>query len=91
MLHTTRTLIALRKASGALNAGAFRVVEAAGDLLVFDRELNGEHIQCVFNFGASETSREYGVKPNVLWTSDPVFSGSTLMIPPFSAVILKLS
>jgi alpha-glucosidase len=91
MLHTTRTLIALRKASGALSAGVFRVVEAAGDLLIFDRQLDGEHIQCVFNFGASEMSREYGVKPNVLWTSDPVFSGLTLMIPPFSAAILKLS
>jgi len=91
MLHTTRALIGLRKESSALNAGSFHVVDAAGDLLVFDREHNGERIQCVFNFGASETSRDYEAKPKVLWTSDPVFNGSTLMIPPFSAAILKLA
>jgi len=91
MLHTTRALIALRKAHAALTAGAFEVVEASGDLLVFDRVLDGERIQCVFNFGASDTSRDYETKPKVLWTSDPVFSGSSLMIPPFSAAILKLA
>ncbi len=91
MLHTTRSLIALRKEHAALTAGAFEVVEAAGDVLVFDRVLDGERIQCLFNFGAADTSRAYEAKPKVLWTSDPVFSGASLMIPPFSAAILKLA
>lgn len=91
MLHTTRVLIALRKESSALNDGLFHVVHAADNLLVFDREHGGERIQCVFNFAASEVSRAYDVKPSVLWTSDPVFSGSTLILPPFSAAILKLA
>ncbi len=91
MLHTTRSLIALRKESPALGAGSFRVVHASDNLLVFDREQEGERIQCVFNFGSSETSRAYDVKPAVLWTSDPVFSGSSLILPPFSAAILKLA
>jgi len=91
MLHTTRALIALRKKSPALTDGSFRVVHVADNLLVFDREQNGERIQCVFNFAASETSRPYDVMPGVLWTSDPVFSGSTLILPPFSAAILKLA
>ncbi len=91
MLHTTRSLVALRKESTALSAGSFRVVHASENLLVFDREHEGERIQCVFNFGASETTRAYDVKPSVIWTSDPVFNGSNLILPPFSAAILKLS
>lgn len=90
MLHTTRTLIELRKASPALVSGAFRVIEAANGLLVFDRELDGERIQCVFNFTNADTSRAYTTKPTVLWSAEAVLSGATLMLPPFSAAILKL-
>ena len=91
MLHTTRRLIELRKASPALVSGAFRVIEAANGLLVFDRERDGEHIQCVFNFTNSDTSRAYAAKPVVLWSAEAVLNGATLMLPPFSAAILKLS
>ena len=37
------------------------------------------------------SARTYDVKPSVIWTSDPVFNGSNLILPPFSAAILKLS
>jgi alpha-glucosidase len=91
MLHTTRKLIELRKASPALMSGSFRVIEAADGLLVFERERNGERIQCVFNFTGRDTSRPCGSKPDLLWQAEAVPNGATLMLPSFSAAILKLS
>ncbi|MFT3724581.1 MAG: alpha-glucosidase family protein [Hyphomonadaceae bacterium] len=91
MLHTTRKLIELRKASPALVSGSFRVIEAADGLLVFERELAGERIQCVFNFTGRDTSRPCGSKPDLLWQAEAVLNGATLMLPPFSAAILKPS
>jgi len=51
MLHLTRRLIALRQASDALLLGEMRVIEAAGDLLAFERAVPGERLLCVFNLG----------------------------------------
>lgn len=91
MLHTTRTLIALRKEEPAFVGGSFRVVEAAEDMLVFDREKAGTRIRCVFNFSPKETTRTYEVKPQLLWSSEAVLNGAALVLPPFSAALLKLS
>jgi alpha-glucosidase len=89
MLHTTRRLIELRKASPAIVSGSFRVVEATNGQLVFEREQDGERIQCVFNFTAAGTSRSYAEKPDLLWSSEAVLNGPRLMLPPFSAAMLK--
>jgi alpha-glucosidase len=91
MLHTTRKLIGLRKSNASLVAGNFRVTEAADGVLVFERELGTDRIRCVFNFTQRDTSRPCGSKPEVLWQVEAVLNGATLMLPPFSAAILKLS
>jgi alpha-glucosidase len=90
-LHTTRALIGLRKSSPALSTGTFRVVEATNGQLVFDREQDGERLQCVFNFAPGAFSRPYKDKPVLLWSEDAALSGGALMMEPFSAAILKLS
>jgi alpha-glucosidase len=89
MLHTTRKLIELRKASPAIVSGTFRVIEATNGVLVFERELEGERIQCVFNFSNADASRSYPAKPAILWQTEAVLNGTMLMLPPFSAAILK--
>ena len=91
MLHTTRRLIALRKARAALSAGAFEVVDAAGDLFMFDRVLDGDRLRCVFNFGAGEAGCTFELKPEVLWSAGAAVVGSQLVLEPYSAAILKLS
>jgi alpha-glucosidase len=91
MLHTTRQLIALRKAQGALLSGASEVIEATGDLLVFDRVLEGERARCLFNLGPSATSKSFDRRPDLLWSADALFVGKDLVLEPYSAAILKLS
>jgi alpha-glucosidase len=50
-LALTRRLIALRDASPALRLGDLRVLEARGDLLVFERRAPGQTLLCAFNLG----------------------------------------
>jgi alpha-glucosidase len=91
MLHTTRALVALRKGSAALSAGGFRVIEAKGGLLVFDREAEGQRVRCAFNFGAGDVTLDLGGKPDVLWAHEAVASGNKLVMPGYSAAWLKLA
>ena len=52
MLNLTRQLLAFRNAHPALLVGTVRIIEATGDLLVFERS-DEEHalLVCVFNLG----------------------------------------
>ena len=91
MLHTTRTLMALRKGSAALSRGGFRVIEAQGSLLVFEREAEGDCVRCAFNFGAGDVTLDLGGRPDLLWAHEAVASGNKLVMPGFSAAWLKLA
>ena len=90
MLHTTRRLIDLRKTSGALSAGAFKVVEAKDGLLVFDRISEQQTIRCAFNFATLRAEIALESKPEVLWAADAVFAGGRLMMEPHAAAIMRL-
>ncbi|HST92501.1 MAG TPA: alpha-amylase family glycosyl hydrolase, partial [Brevundimonas sp.] len=51
MLHATRRLVALRKAHLALARGEMRLLDSAGEVLCFERNLGDERLLCVFNLG----------------------------------------
>ena len=51
MLHLTRRLIALRKATPTLRLGALRFHDAPAPILAFDRILGDEVLTCIFNLG----------------------------------------
>lgn len=53
MLELTRRLIAFRNAHSSLQTGNMKVVEATGDLLVFERTSADEQLLCAFNTGSS--------------------------------------
>ncbi len=90
MLHTTRKLIALRKGSAALASGEFEVVEAAGDLLVFDRVEGSERVRCFFNLGGAPATHRFTAKPDLLWSADAIVAGGQLVMEPRSAAIVRL-
>ncbi len=48
MLNFTRTVLALRKRSPALQAGAVRLLDAGPGVLAFERSLGGERVLCAF-------------------------------------------
>ena len=53
MLHLTRTLLAVRDGNPALRAGSITVLEASGNLLVFERVSADQRLLCAFNLGAT--------------------------------------
>jgi len=50
--HLYRRLIALRKSQPVLQLGSYRPVMASGDLLLYVRELDGQHMFVALNLGA---------------------------------------
>ena len=56
MLHTTRRLVAFRKAHSSLLLGEMNLLEADRDLLCFERLFRGERLLCVFNLGHGPVS-----------------------------------
>ena len=51
LLHHTREMIAMRKAQPALTHGAVTQCEARGDLLVLERQAEGETVRLFVNLG----------------------------------------
>ncbi len=51
LLNVTRNYIALRKATPALRLGSLEIIDAADDLLVFERRIEGQVLLCAFNLG----------------------------------------
>jgi alpha-glucosidase len=53
LLTLTRKLIAFRNANEAMLVGDLQVIEARGDLLVFERRSADQYLICAFNMGSS--------------------------------------
>jgi alpha-glucosidase len=53
MLNFTQRLLALRRSSGALRHGGLSNLHLDGDVLVFDRGIEGERVRVMVNFSAS--------------------------------------
>jgi len=86
-LALSRRLIALRRGSAALRAGALQFVEA-GDLLVFERTSADQRFLCAFNLGLSarnwrpERKREWQIIESVGGAEEWSF-------PPLSGLIAR--
>ena len=53
LLSLTRDLLAFRNAHEAMLVGGLTIIEAKGDLLVFERRSATQHLICAFNMGAT--------------------------------------
>ena len=85
LLHWTRHVLGLRRASPALRYGALERCVAKGDLLRFTRVGGGETVHCAFNLGAG------GIAPGGL-AGEVMLSvngGSAAGLPPHGAVWLR--
>jgi alpha-glucosidase len=87
-LQVTRRLIAMRSRLAALRTGSLRITEASGEVLVFYRELGGERIVCVFNFGG--TTRVLPSGPAGTWRVIESIGGAVQWtLPPRSGLIAQ--
>ncbi|WP_423142387.1 alpha-amylase family glycosyl hydrolase [Parablastomonas sp. CN1-191] len=86
LLNHTRGVLALRKAHPALHHGAVRGCRADGDLLVLDREGDGERVRLIANLGSGIVSLGADVASGTLLAS--VNGASTEVLPPFAALVI---
>lgn len=88
LLNWTRRLVALRQAQPALRLGALDIIQAAGDLLIFTREWQGETLLCAFNLGA--TVQSWTPPAGSRWQTLENAGESTLSIlPPYTGLIAR--
>jgi alpha-glucosidase len=91
LLNFTRSLLAFRQANEALRVGSVKIVEAAGNLLVFERVSAGQHVLCAFNFGY-EALVWSPAQPDRWRALECVGNADFSTLPPFSGfVALKIA
>jgi alpha-glucosidase len=88
LLHFTRRLIAVRNASAALVSGSLRVLIASNDLLVFEREHEGQRVLCAYNFSANAADWQ-PEQPQNWRIIESVNDASQNRLPAFGAIILE--
>ncbi|MGB3554367.1 MAG: alpha-amylase family glycosyl hydrolase, partial [Jannaschia sp.] len=94
LLHHYRRMIALRAASPALRIGDQVGMHANGDLLTFERTVEGERWFCAFNLGGGRVSAHM---PDGVWTfvegiggTDPGrATGGGMCLDPWQYTLLK--
>ena len=85
-LALTRRLLALRRRLPALRSGALRILEAAGDILIFER--GAGELLCVFNFGRRSHALTR-IPPGPWHVLEAVGGASMWTLPAWSGLIVE--
>jgi alpha-glucosidase len=88
LLALTRRLIALRQSRDVLLIGSLRVTEAASSLLAFEREHEGQHLSCAFNFSDAPLAWQ-PAQPDRWRTIQSVNGAKIDLLPPFGGLIAE--
>jgi alpha-glucosidase len=88
LLALTRHLIAVRSSNTALLTGDLRIIEASGNLLVFERACEEQNILCAFNMGADPIDWSPS-QPSRWQVIETVNNGDLAKLPPFAAFIAE--
>jgi alpha-glucosidase len=88
LLNITRRLIAFRKAHDALLIGKLEIIEAQGDLLVFERIHDGQHLLCAFNLGRQPIDW-HPAQPDRWRIIESINQGSAKRLPAYSAYVAE--
>jgi len=88
MLALTRRLLAIRNSNAALQGGDLKIIEAHGDLLVFERRSPRQHLICAFNMGR-EAIKWQPAQPDRWRTLSTVNAATPQLLPAFAAQIME--
>lgn len=91
MLQLTRRMLGLRRSHPALQTGGARVVEAPAGMLAFERWLGHDRLLCLVEMDGREARFELPASGTLLDTGlSAQLDGATVLLPAFSAAIVKL-
>ena len=88
MLALTKTLLGTRNNSEALQSGDLKIIEALGDLLVFERRSPNQHLVCAFNMGRQPVLWQ-PAQPDRWRMLTSVNAATSQSLPPFAAKIME--
>lgn len=88
MLTLTKQLLAIRNSNAALQSGDLKIVEAHGDLLVFERRSPQQTLICAFNMGGEAIDWQ-PAQPDRWRTLTLVNDATPQSLPAFAAIILE--
>ncbi|HTX47938.1 MAG TPA: alpha-glucosidase [Caulobacteraceae bacterium] len=90
MLAFTRDLLAVRKATPALQTGGAVQREAPESVLAFERVLDGERVGCFFELGG-QAARIEAIGGEALWSAGgAALAGGGLDLPPYASAMIRL-
>jgi alpha-glucosidase len=88
LLTVVRRLIAFRQSNEALLVGSLDVVEASENLLVFERNFDGAHMLCAYNFGLEPI--DWAPHQRDRWRIvESVGAGAFGLLPPLSGLVAE--
>ena len=88
MLALTRKLISFRNANEAMLVGDLGIIEAHGDLLVFERRSAKQHLVCAFNMGSAPAEWQ-PAQPGRWRVINSVNDASAGLLPAYGAKIME--
>ena len=91
MLEFTRKLIALRRGSAALRDGTATLVDAPDGVLMFEREVEGERLLCVFELGGQATTVGVPIGDAIANFGEALRHGGALQLGPHGGCVLRLN
>ena len=93
LLEDYRRFIRLRHDHDALKTGTIRILEAAADVLAFERRSAAETIICVFNFALEPAGWQLpaGSAAQVLAASRATLSGTAITLQGNGAIYLNVT
>ncbi len=86
-LHHTRAMLALRNTHPALRHGSVTKCRAAGDLLVLERQADGERIRVVANFGKDTIELDSTQGAGEILVA--INQASPQVLPPYGALVIR--
>ena len=87
MLAFTRRLIALRRASPALQLGEARLVAAPAGVLAFERQLGDERVLCAFELAGEPAQLELAGEAMLAWGA--ALGGGGLALEPYGGAFVR--
>ncbi|MBC7767525.1 MAG: DUF3459 domain-containing protein [Phycisphaerales bacterium] len=90
VLEFTRAMIAARKQSDALRAGAFVPLDAPEPVLAFERRSDGQRLLCLFNLGAEPAKRPLPDGKTLLAVGEAQASTGAALLGAYSALFVEI-
>ncbi len=90
VLHFTRAFLAMRRECQALRVGELKHLDAAPDVLAFEREAEGERVLCLFNLGAEPAQHPVPIDAPLSSIGTVEFRDGNLMLGGYSGLVIKV-